>query len=87
MCLLLNKIPAVADGKLMLQHCDACGGWSFPVRERFPHCFAGKYNDMATTMRLSPDKKEMTETMDNPLMDPRTCQVVRHNTMTLRYVR
>ncbi len=29
-----------ADGKLMLQHCPACGGWSFPVRERCPHCFA-----------------------------------------------
>lgn len=29
-----------ADGKLMLQHCVACGGWSFPVRERCPHCFA-----------------------------------------------
>jgi len=29
-------------GKLMLQHCTACGGWSFPVRERCPHCFAAK---------------------------------------------
>jgi uncharacterized protein len=29
------------DGKLMLQHCDACGRYSFPVRERCPHCFAG----------------------------------------------
>ena len=28
------------DGKLMLQHCTACDGWSFPVRERCPHCFA-----------------------------------------------
>jgi uncharacterized OB-fold protein len=28
-------------GKLMLQHCTACDGWSFPVRERCPHCFAG----------------------------------------------
>ena len=28
------------DGKLMLQHCTACGRWSFPVRERCPHCFA-----------------------------------------------
>lgn len=27
-------------GKLMLQHCQACDGWSFPVRERCPHCFA-----------------------------------------------
>lgn len=28
------------EGKLMLQHCTGCGGWSFPVRERCPHCFA-----------------------------------------------
>lgn len=26
-------------GRLMLQHCAGCGGWSFPVRERCPHCF------------------------------------------------
>ena len=30
------------EGKLMLQHCTACGAWSFPVRERCPHCFAAK---------------------------------------------
>jgi uncharacterized OB-fold protein len=30
------------DGKLMLQRCSACDGWSFPVRERCPHCFAAK---------------------------------------------
>ncbi len=30
------------DGKLMLQHCTGCGAWSFPVRERCPHCFAAK---------------------------------------------
>jgi uncharacterized OB-fold protein len=30
------------DGKLMLQHCTACDRWSFPVRERCPHCFAAK---------------------------------------------
>jgi uncharacterized OB-fold protein len=30
------------DGKLMLQYCSACDGWSFPVRERCPHCFAAK---------------------------------------------
>ena len=28
-------------GALMLQHCGACGRWSFPVRERCPHCMAG----------------------------------------------
>ena len=28
-------------GKLMLQHCTSCDAWSFPVRERCPHCFAG----------------------------------------------
>jgi hypothetical protein len=30
------------EGRLMLQHCTACDGWSFPVRERCPHCFAAK---------------------------------------------
>ncbi len=30
------------DGKLMLQQCTGCGAWSFPVRERCPHCFAAK---------------------------------------------
>jgi uncharacterized OB-fold protein len=28
------------EGRLMLQHCMACKMWSFPVRERCPHCFA-----------------------------------------------
>ena len=28
------------EGQLMLQHCSPCDGWSFPVRERCPHCFA-----------------------------------------------
>jgi uncharacterized OB-fold protein len=28
------------EGVLMLQHCSACDRWSFPVRERCPHCFA-----------------------------------------------
>jgi uncharacterized protein len=28
-------------GRLMLQFCSACDGWSFPVRERCPHCFLG----------------------------------------------
>ena len=39
------------DGKLMLQHCDACGGWSFPVRERCPHCFAGNLGWKAASGR------------------------------------
>jgi uncharacterized OB-fold protein len=30
------------QGRLMLQHCGACSGWSFPVRERCPHCFAAQ---------------------------------------------
>ena len=30
------------DGRLMLQHCIACNRWSFPVRERCPHCFAAQ---------------------------------------------
>jgi uncharacterized OB-fold protein len=28
------------EGRLMLQHCGACNRWSFPIRERCPHCFA-----------------------------------------------
>ena len=28
------------DGRLMLQHCQSCDRWSFPVRERCPHCLA-----------------------------------------------
>ncbi|HVZ06290.1 Zn-ribbon domain-containing OB-fold protein [Rhodopila sp.] len=28
------------DKRLMLQCCTGCGKWSFPVRERCPHCFA-----------------------------------------------
>jgi uncharacterized protein len=27
-------------GRLMLQHCTTCNEWSWPVRERCPHCFA-----------------------------------------------
>lgn len=27
-------------GQLMLQHCLDCGRWSFPVRERCPHCLS-----------------------------------------------
>ncbi len=30
------------EGRLMLQHCTACDRWSFPVRERCPHCFAAR---------------------------------------------
>jgi uncharacterized protein len=30
------------DGRIMLQHCTGCTKWSFPVRERCPHCFASK---------------------------------------------
>ena len=30
------------QGRLMLQHCAACNMWSFPVRERCPHCFAAR---------------------------------------------
>jgi uncharacterized OB-fold protein len=27
-------------GRLMLQRCTTCNEWSWPVRERCPHCFA-----------------------------------------------
>ncbi len=30
------------EGRLMLQQCLDCGAWSWPVRERCPHCFAAK---------------------------------------------
>ena len=30
------------QGRLMLQHCTGCDRWSWPVRERCPHCFAPK---------------------------------------------
>src|SRR3954447_5608159 len=30
------------EGKLLLQHCSGCDRWSFPVRERCPHCFAAR---------------------------------------------
>ena len=39
------------DGRLMLQHCANCGGWSFPVRERCPHCFAGNLGWRAASGR------------------------------------
>ena len=39
------------DGRLMLQHCTSCGGWSFPVRERCPHCFAGNLGWRAASGR------------------------------------
>jgi uncharacterized OB-fold protein len=38
-------------GELMLQHCAICGGWSFPVRERCPHCFAGSLGWRAASGR------------------------------------
>lgn len=39
------------DGRLMLQHCSGCDGWSFPVRERCPHCFAGSLQWRAASGR------------------------------------
>ena len=38
-------------GRLMLQHCGACGRWSFPVRERCPHCLAGSLGWRAASGR------------------------------------
>ena len=38
-------------GRLMLQHCTACDRWSFPVRERCPHCFANKLEWRAASGR------------------------------------
>jgi uncharacterized OB-fold protein len=39
------------EGKLMLQHCAACSRWSFPVRERCPHCFAARLEWRAASGR------------------------------------
>ncbi|MBS0641613.1 MAG: Zn-ribbon domain-containing OB-fold protein [Proteobacteria bacterium] len=39
------------QGRLMLQHCTACSKWSFPVRERCPHCFAPKLEWRAASGR------------------------------------
>ena len=39
------------EGKLMLQHCTGCDGWSFPVRERCPHCLAAKLEWRAASGR------------------------------------
>lgn len=39
------------DGRLMLQYCSGCDGWSFPVRERCPHCFAGSLQWRAASGR------------------------------------
>jgi uncharacterized OB-fold protein len=38
-------------GKLMLQHCAACGRWSFPVRERCPHCLSAQLGWRAASGR------------------------------------
>ena len=39
------------NGRLMLQHCTACTRWSFPVRERCPHCFAARLEWRAASGR------------------------------------
>ena len=39
------------DGRLMLQHCSACDRWSFPVRERCPHCLGAKLGWRAASGR------------------------------------
>ena len=38
-------------GLLMLQHCAACDRWSFPVRERCPHCLGAKLGWRAASGR------------------------------------
>jgi uncharacterized protein len=42
---------AARDGKLALQHCTACDRWSWPVRERCPHCFAARLEWRAASGR------------------------------------
>ena len=39
------------EGRLMLQHCAVCDRWSFPVRERCPHCLGAKLGWRAASGR------------------------------------
>src|ERR1700679_209459 len=53
-------------GELMLQHCATCGGWSFPVRERCPPCFAGDHGWRAASVRGKPYTLAIIHQVMNP---------------------
>jgi uncharacterized OB-fold protein len=62
-------------GRLMLQHCTACDAWSFPVRERCPHCFAAKLEWRPASGRGS----LYTFTVMHQVMNPGFASVVPYN--------
>lgn len=63
------------QGRLMLQHCTGCGQWSFPVRERCPHCFAAKLEWRAASGRGS----LYTFTIMHQVMNPGFASSVPYN--------
>ncbi len=61
--------------RLMLQHCSACDRWSFPVRERCPHCFAA-----ALTWRAASGRGTLyTFTIMHQVMNPGFATAVPYN--------
>lgn len=62
-------------GRLMLRHCTACDAWSFPVRERCPHCFAAKLEWRPASGRGS----LYTFTVMHQVMNPGFASVVPYN--------
>ena len=63
------------EGKLMLQHCAGCAAWSFPVRERCPHCFAAKL----TWRQASGRGSLYTFTIMHQIMNPGFASAVPYN--------
>ncbi len=63
------------EGKLMLQHCAGCDAWSFPVRERCPHCFAAKL----TWRQASGRGSLYTFTIMHQIMNPGFASAVPYN--------
>jgi uncharacterized OB-fold protein len=63
------------EGRLMLQHCTACNQWSFPVRERCPHCFAAKLEWRQASGRGS----LYTFTIMHQVMNPAFASAVPYN--------
>ena len=63
------------DRKLMLQHCTGCDAWSFPVRERCPHCFAAKL----TWRQASGRGTLYTFTIMHQIMNPGFASAVPYN--------
>jgi len=62
-------------GKLMLHHCSACDAWSFPVRERCPHCFAASLSWRQASGRGS----LYTFTIMHQVMNPGFASAVPYN--------